>query len=93
MNNAYSLQNLLIIATQHRTGNKKPQAVAYGSRGYTVKPHQNGYAERYNRTARYERLNQYLFVSMKEIQTFATTWLWSYTYERPNMGIGGIPPT
>jgi putative transposase len=56
------------------------------------KPRQNGYAERYNRTVRYDWLNQYLFESLEEIQEFATTWLWSYNNERPNMGIGGITP-
>ena len=56
------------------------------------KPHQNGYAERYNRTVRYDWLNQHLFASLEEVQEFATAWLWSYNNERPNMGIGGIPP-
>ena len=53
---------------------------------------QNGYIERYNRTVRYDWLNQYLFESLEEIQNFATAWLWSYNNERPNMGIGGITP-
>ena len=35
------------------------------------KPQQNGYAERYNRTVRYDWLNQYLFESLEEIQEFA----------------------
>ncbi len=56
------------------------------------KPQQNGYVERYNRTVRYDWLNQYLFESLEEIQDFATKWLWSYNNERPNMGIGGITP-
>ena len=56
------------------------------------KPQQNGYAERYNRTVRYDWLNQYLFESLEEIQEFATAWLWTYNNERPNMGIGGITP-
>lgn len=56
------------------------------------KPQQNGYIERYNRTVRYDWLNQYLFESLEEIQDFATKWLWSYNNERPNMGIGGITP-
>lgn len=56
------------------------------------KPQQNGYAERYNRTVRYDWLNQYLFESLEEMQEFATTWLWTYNNERPNMGIGGITP-
>ena len=56
------------------------------------KPQQNGYVERYNRTVRYDWLNQYLFESLEEIRDFATKWLWSYNNERPNMGIGGITP-
>lgn len=56
------------------------------------KPQQNAYVERYNRTVRYEWLNQYLFESLIEIQEFATKWIWSYNNERPNMGIGGITP-
>lgn len=56
------------------------------------KPQQNSYVERYNRTVRYDWLNQYLFESLEEIQNFATKWLWSYNNERPNMGIGGITP-
>jgi len=56
------------------------------------KPQQNGYAERYNRTVRYDWLNQYLFESLEEMQEFATAWLWVYNNERPNMGIGGITP-
>lgn len=56
------------------------------------KPQQNSYVERYNRTVRYEWLNQYLFESVEEMREFATQWLWSYNNERPNMGIGGITP-
>ena len=56
------------------------------------KPQQNSYVERYNRTVRYDWLNQYLFESLEEIRHFATRWLWSYNNERPNMGIGGITP-
>jgi putative transposase len=57
------------------------------------KPQQNAYIERYNRTVRYEWLEQYLFCSLEEIQDFATRWLWTYNHERPNMAIGGIPPS
>ena len=57
-----------------------------------VKPRQNGYAERYNRTVRYDWLNQYLLESLEEIREFATAWLWTCNNERPNMGIGGITP-
>ncbi len=55
-------------------------------------PQQNAYIERYNRTVRYDWLNQYLFSNIAEVQEFATSWLWSYNNERPNMAIGGITP-
>ncbi|GHV51245.1 hypothetical protein FACS1894168_3330 [Deltaproteobacteria bacterium] len=56
------------------------------------KPQQNGYVERYNRTVRYDWLNQYLFETLEGVQEFATKWLWSYNNERPNMANGGFPP-
>jgi len=55
-------------------------------------PQQNAYIERYNRTVRYEWLSQYMFDSIDEVQDFATSWLWTYNNDRPNMGIGGITP-
>jgi putative transposase len=54
-------------------------------------PQQNAYIERYNRTVRYDWL-AHLFNSLDEIQDFATSWLWTYNHERPNMGLGGITP-
>jgi putative transposase len=56
------------------------------------KPQQNAYVERYNRTVRYDWLNQNLFESLDDVQGFATRWLWHYNNERPNMAIGGITP-
>ena len=56
------------------------------------KPQQNAYIERYNRTVRYDWLNQYLFESTEDVQNQATRWLWHYNNERPNMGLGGITP-
>jgi putative transposase len=56
------------------------------------KPQQNAYIERYNRTVRYDWLNQYIFKSIEEVRTFATKWLWLYNNERPNTAIGGITP-
>ena len=56
------------------------------------KPQQNGYVERYNRTVRYDWLNQHLFESLEEVREYATAWLWTYNNERPNMGINGIAP-
>ena len=55
-------------------------------------PQQNAYVERYNRTVRYDWLNQYLFSSIEEVQEYATHWLWIYNNERPNMALGGITP-
>ena len=55
-------------------------------------PQQNAYIERYNRTVRYDWLAQYLFDSIDEVQDYATRWLWTYNYARPNMGLGGITP-
>lgn len=56
------------------------------------KPQQNAYVERYNRTVRYDWLNQDLFETIEEVQDAATRWLWTYNNERPNMAIGGITP-
>jgi putative transposase len=56
------------------------------------KPQQNAYIERFNRTVRYDWLNQHLFKSIEEVQDAATRWLWTYNNERPNMALGGITP-
>ena len=56
------------------------------------KPQQNAYVERYNRTVRYDWLNQQLFESLADAQDFATKWLWHYKNGRPNTAIGGITP-
>jgi putative transposase len=56
------------------------------------KPQQNAYVERYNRTVRYDWLNQYLFESIEEVQEFATRWLWTYNNERPHTALGGYLP-
>lgn len=69
--------------------NQQEIEVAYIQPG---KPQQNAFIERYNRTVRYDWLNQYLFDSLTEVQEFATAWLWTYNHERPNMAIGGITP-
>jgi putative transposase len=55
-------------------------------------PQQNAYIERFNRTVRYDWLNQDIFSSIEEVQDRATNWLWHYNNERPNMGLGGITP-
>jgi putative transposase len=55
-------------------------------------PQQNADIGRYNRTVRYNWLNQYLFGSMTDVQDFATRWLWTYNHERPNIALCGITP-
>ena len=55
-------------------------------------PQQNAYVERYNRTVRYSWLSQYQFDSIREVQDYATQWLWFYNNERPNKANGGLPP-
>ena len=55
-------------------------------------PQQNAYVERFNRTVRYDWLNQDIFYDIEEVQEKATKWLWHYNNERPNMGLGGITP-
>ncbi|GAA0327349.1 transposase [Morganella psychrotolerans] len=56
------------------------------------KPQQNAYIERFNRTMRYDWLNQTIFSHIREVQEVATNWLWHYNHERPHMGLGGITP-
>ena len=55
-------------------------------------PQQNGYVERYNRTVRYDWLNQHIYRDIEDVQNDATKFLWTYNNERPNMAIGGITP-
>src|SRR6056297_1807385 len=38
------------------------------------KPQQNAYVERYNRTVRYDWLNQYLFRTIDQVREYATRW-------------------
>jgi hypothetical protein len=37
-------------------------------------------------------LNQYLFISLEQVQDMATHWQYSYNHERPNMALGGKTP-
>lgn len=56
------------------------------------KPQQNAYVERYNRTARYDWLNQHLFDTIEQVREQATQWLWTYNNERPNMALDDMTP-
>ena len=55
-------------------------------------PQQNAYVERFNRTMRYDWLNQELFDNLEQIREQAVNWLYHYNNERPNMGNGGFTP-
>ena len=33
-----------------------------------------------------------MFATIKEVQDYATDWLWTYNNDRPNTGLGGITP-
>jgi putative transposase len=55
-------------------------------------PQQNAYVERFNRTVRYEWLNQYLWKDIEQVQEHATRWMWQYNHKRPNVALGGITP-
>ena len=55
-------------------------------------PQQNAYVERFNRTVRYECLNQYLFRDLNEVQDYTTDWQYFYNHERPHMSVNGCPP-
>ncbi|SDC35071.1 putative transposase [Paraburkholderia lycopersici] len=56
------------------------------------KPQQNAYIERFNRTARYEWLSQYLWEDLEQVREAAADWMWTYNHERPNMALGGFTP-
>ena len=47
---------------------------------------------RFNRTVRYDWLNQDIFKTIEEVQDKATSYMWHYNNERPNMALGGITP-
>ncbi|MBR8279058.1 transposase family protein [Burkholderia vietnamiensis] len=56
------------------------------------KPQQNAYVERFNRTVRYEWLSLYHWDDLDHVQRFATDWMWTYDYDRPNMALGAFAP-
>ncbi len=56
------------------------------------KPTQNAYVERFNRTARHDWLNMFIFQTVEQAQDIATRWLWHYNNERPHSANGGFPP-
>jgi putative transposase len=57
-------------------------------------PQQNAYVERFNRTVRYEWLNQYLWRDIEQVQEHATRWTWCnppvFPYQSRVEGIGKL---
>jgi len=49
--------------------------------------------KRPSRTHSHVWLSQYQFESIREVQDYATHWLWFYNNERPNKANGGFAPT
>lgn len=88
----------MAILKQAKSGTPAPELCReYGMSSATFykwrgKPQQNAYIEQYNRTVRSDGLTQYLVERLDEVQEYATRWLWTYNYERPNMALGGITP-
>lgn len=56
------------------------------------KPQQNAQVERYNRTARHEWLDLYIFETIEDAEEIATDWVWAYNNERPSANCVGIGP-
>ena len=55
-------------------------------------PQQNAYIERYNRTSRWEWLNQHVFWSVEEAQDLGMSWMTKYNERRPHQALGGLTP-
>ena len=65
-------------------------ALAYIEKG---KPQQNGFAERFNGSFRYEFLDAYLFESLNQVREMAWHWMLDYNDERPHDSLGNLPPS
>ena len=57
------------------------------------KPQQNGFAERFNGSFRYEFLDAYLFETLDQVREMAWVWMLDYNDERPHESLGHMPPT
>ena len=55
-------------------------------------PQQNAYVKRFNRTMRYDWLNQELFTDLDQVRQQEQDLLYHYNHERPDMGNGGFTP-
>ena len=57
------------------------------------KPQQNGFAERFNGSFRYEFLDAYLFESFSQMREMAWLWRLDYNDERPHESLRYLPPS
>ena len=56
------------------------------------KPQQNGFAERFNGSFRYDFLDAYLFKTLSQAREMAWLWRLDYNDERPHESLGHLPP-
>lgn len=56
----------------------------------SVKPNQNAFLERFNRTYRTEILDYYLFRTLNELREITERWLSEYNCERPNESLNNL---
>ena len=57
-----------------------------------VKPTQNAYIERFNKSFRNGVLNCYRFETLEDIRNITSKWVDDYNHERPHASIGGLSP-
>jgi putative transposase len=57
------------------------------------KPQQNGFAERFNGSSRYEFLDAYLFESLSQVREMAWLWLLDDNDARPHESLEHLPPS
>jgi putative transposase len=51
---------------------------------------QNASTQRFDRTVCYDWVAQILFETIKAVQVFTTSWLWTNNHERPKIALEGI---
>ena len=56
-----------------------------------VKPNQNEFAERFDRTFRHEVLDAHLFASMREVEQICDQWRTEYNEERSHESLNNLP--
>lgn len=57
-----------------------------------VKPNQNAFTERFNRTFREEVLDQHLFARLENVREAAHWWMIDYNEIRPHVSLSGMSP-